>query len=96
MLTLRVTSISGAAPEHPIEARFDSVGGAIGRADDNRLVLPMYLPILVFGGYLLAELANRALGRVRGARVPAGEALPLAAERGQLSSVAARRETTAS
>lgn len=40
MLTLRVTSISGAAPEHPIEARFDSVGGAIGRADDNRLVLP--------------------------------------------------------
>lgn len=40
MLTLRVTSISGATPEHPIEARFDSAGGAIGRADDNRLVLP--------------------------------------------------------
>lgn len=40
MLTLRVTSIGGAAPEHPIEARFDAAGGAIGRADDNRLVLP--------------------------------------------------------
>lgn len=34
---------------------------------DNRLVLPMYLPIVVFGGHALAELATRAVERVRGA-----------------------------
>jgi hypothetical protein len=32
---------------------------------DNRLVLPMYLPIVVFGGYMLAELATRVVERVR-------------------------------
>jgi hypothetical protein len=32
---------------------------------DNRLVLPMYLPIVVFGGYVLAEAGQRAVERVR-------------------------------
>lgn len=40
MLILRVTSLDGAAPGQPIEARFDAAGGTIGRADDNQLVLP--------------------------------------------------------
>jgi FHA domain-containing protein len=40
MLTLRVTSVNGQAPAQPIEATFDAAGGTIGRADDNRLVLP--------------------------------------------------------
>ena len=40
MLTLRVTSLNGQAPTEPIEATFDAAGGTIGRADDNRLVLP--------------------------------------------------------
>jgi hypothetical protein len=33
---------------------------------DNRLVLPMYLPIVVFGGALLAELTGRLVERLRG------------------------------
>jgi hypothetical protein len=33
---------------------------------DNRLVLPMYLPMLVFGGYAVAELASRTIERLRG------------------------------
>jgi 4-amino-4-deoxy-L-arabinose transferase-like glycosyltransferase len=37
---------------------------------DNRLVVPMYLPIIVFGGYLLSEAVLRLLERVRPA-VPA-------------------------
>jgi hypothetical protein len=32
---------------------------------DNRLVLPMYLPILVIAGYGLAELLARAVERIR-------------------------------
>jgi len=32
---------------------------------DNRLVLPMYLPIVVFGGYALSEAAARLLERLR-------------------------------
>ena len=32
---------------------------------DNRLVLPMYLPIVVFSGYALSELAIRAVERAR-------------------------------
>jgi hypothetical protein len=41
---------------------------------DNRLVLPMYLPIVVFGGYALAELATRIVVRARGP-APARRAL---------------------
>ena len=33
---------------------------------DNRLVLPMYLPVVVFGGYAVAEVLTRAVERVRG------------------------------
>ena len=44
---------------------------------DNRLVLPMYLPIVVFGGYAVAELLTRAVERVR-ADAPAR---PVLAER---------------
>jgi hypothetical protein len=33
---------------------------------DNRLVLPMYLPIVVFGGYAIAELFTRLIERLRG------------------------------
>jgi Dolichyl-phosphate-mannose-protein mannosyltransferase/PA14 domain len=33
---------------------------------DNRLVLPMYLPMLVLGGYAVAELASRTIERLRG------------------------------
>lgn len=33
---------------------------------DNRLVLPMYLPIVVFGGYAVSELLTRAIERARG------------------------------
>jgi hypothetical protein len=64
---------------------------------DNRLVLPMYLPIVVFGGYLLAEGAIRLTARVRGGSDPANS-IALATDGGQLvpgpagSSVAAARE----
>jgi hypothetical protein len=37
---------------------------------DNRLVVPMYLPIIVFGGYILAEAGQRAVERVRRAAPP--------------------------
>ena len=40
MLTLRVTSLNGAALPRPIEAAFGEAGGTIGRADANGLVLP--------------------------------------------------------
>jgi hypothetical protein len=33
---------------------------------DNRLVLPMYLPITVFAGYAISDLVTRAIERVRG------------------------------
>jgi hypothetical protein len=33
---------------------------------DNRLVLPMYLPIVVFGGYAVAEFVGRLFERLRG------------------------------
>jgi hypothetical protein len=33
---------------------------------DNRLVLPMYLPIVVFGGYAVSRVVTRLLDRLRG------------------------------
>lgn len=40
MITLTVTSFNGAPSETPLSASFDELGGTIGRADTNQLVLP--------------------------------------------------------
>jgi 4-amino-4-deoxy-L-arabinose transferase-like glycosyltransferase len=50
---------------------------------DNRLVLPMYLPIIVFGGYVAAVTGVWLLGRVRGENA-ASRPLALATEVGHL------------
>ncbi|MFN8632484.1 MAG: glycosyltransferase family 39 protein [Chloroflexota bacterium] len=42
---------------------------------DNRLVLPMYLPIVVFGGYAISEALGRLFERVRGG-IPKREMRP--------------------
>ncbi|MCC7368453.1 MAG: glycosyltransferase family 39 protein [Chloroflexi bacterium] len=63
---------------------------------DNRLVLPMYLPIIVFGGYLLATVIQRAAapltGRMRADATVAASGLTLATDRGRLTGVATPRE----
>ncbi|MBT9459293.1 MAG: type VI secretion system-associated FHA domain protein TagH [Burkholderiaceae bacterium] len=40
MITLTVTSFNGAPSDIPLSASFDELGGTIGRADTNQLVLP--------------------------------------------------------
>ena len=40
MITLTVASYNGAALPQPLSAQFDEMGGNIGRADNNQLVLP--------------------------------------------------------
>ena len=40
MITLTVASYNGAALAQPLSAQFDEMGGNIGRADTNQLVLP--------------------------------------------------------
>jgi type VI secretion system FHA domain protein len=40
MLTIRAISLNGQAISQPLEAEFDELGGSIGRADGNVLVLP--------------------------------------------------------
>ncbi|HMC14388.1 MAG TPA: FHA domain-containing protein, partial [Albitalea sp.] len=40
MITLTVASYNGAALAQPLAAQFDEMGGNIGRADTNQLVLP--------------------------------------------------------
>ena len=42
---------------------------------DNRLVLPMYLPVTVIAGYAVSELLTRAVERLRGG-APARAMLP--------------------
>jgi FHA domain-containing protein len=40
MLKLEVISYKGIAPQRPISAEFDKVGGSVGRGDINALILP--------------------------------------------------------
>ncbi|MDE3011274.1 MAG: FHA domain-containing protein, partial [Pseudomonadota bacterium] len=40
MIVLKVVSFNGQAPQQPLSAHFDELGGTIGRADTNQLVLP--------------------------------------------------------
>jgi FHA domain-containing protein len=40
MIRLTVSTFNGLAPSQPLSAQFDELGGDIGRADTNRLVLP--------------------------------------------------------
>ena len=59
---------------------------------DNRLVLPMYLPILVFAGYALSEAAAWAVKRARGSSTAANRPFATSAARAEPASVAAPRE----
>lgn len=40
MITIRVVSCNGEAPARPLAVEFDELGGTIGRAETNQLVLP--------------------------------------------------------
>jgi type VI secretion system FHA domain protein len=40
MMTIRAISLNGQPPAQPLQADFDELGGSIGRADGNALVLP--------------------------------------------------------
>ena len=68
---------------------------------DNRLVLPMYLPIVVFAGYAVAALATHGIERLRGDRplprsteAPAAEAT-LLGENGHLRPIVMSRQDRA-
>lgn len=58
---------------------------------DNRLVLPMYLPILVIAGYAVSAVATEVVCRVR----RGGAATPVPAERVQMPPGAAQRQDAA-
>ena len=59
---------------------------------ENRLVLPMYLPILVFAAYTLSEVAVWAVTRARGAGAAVDRSHAISAGRVEPASVAASRE----
>ena len=40
MIRLNVTTFNGLPVSQPLSAQFDELGGDIGRADTNQLVLP--------------------------------------------------------
>ena len=79
MIVLTVLSYSG-VPSEGLSARFDELGGSIGRADNNQLVLPdpersisrLHAKVIFRSGqYAIVDNGSNPIG-VNGAAVPAG------------------------
>ncbi|MCA0244623.1 MAG: type VI secretion system-associated FHA domain protein TagH [Proteobacteria bacterium] len=86
MIVLAVKTYNGAATE-PIEASFDALGGTIGRADSNRLVLPdpdrtisrVHATVAQRSGVFVIEDRGSNPIVVNGSALGKGAAVPLAA-----------------
>ncbi|HSI61221.1 MAG TPA: FHA domain-containing protein, partial [Ideonella sp.] len=85
MITLTVLSFNGQAADAPLSASFDELGGSIGRADTNQLVLPdpersisRVHAQVVFrnGGYAVIDRGSNPIS-VNGKPVGNGREVPL-------------------
>jgi len=79
MIVLTVLSYSG-LPAEGLSARFDELGGSIGRADNNQLVLPdpersisrLHARVVFRGGrYAIVDNGNNPIG-INGTALPSG------------------------
>ena len=86
MLRLDVASFMGQPPAQPISAEFDEMGGSIGRAEGNTLVLPddkRYISRtqaeVAFrgGGYVLRDLGSATPTLVNGTAIGSGNEVPI-------------------
>jgi FHA domain-containing protein len=86
MITIEVTSHNGQRPEVPLAARFDEMGGNIGRLSDNTLVLPdpkryisrVHAAIAFNGGrYVIRDLGTASPVFVNGKPLGNGREAPI-------------------
>jgi type VI secretion system FHA domain protein len=75
MITINIVSFNGQPPAQPVHCEFDEMGGTIGRADGNALVLPdpeRYVSrthaTIAFraGGYVIRDLSSTSPVHVNG------------------------------
>ncbi len=87
MITISVLSCSGQAADSALRADFDELGGTIGRADNNTLVLPdpersisrVHAQVLFRnGGFVIVDRGSNPIG-VNGSQLGNGKEAPLAA-----------------
>ncbi|HEX8615268.1 MAG TPA: type VI secretion system-associated FHA domain protein TagH [Telluria sp.] len=87
MITIKASAFNGQPTTRPIEATFDELGGSIGRANANALVLPdperlisRTHATIVFrnGGYVLRDLGSTSAVQVNGRPVGKGREARLA------------------
>src|SRR5687767_4186708 len=86
MLRLDVASFMGQPPAQAISAEFDEMGGSIGRAEGNTLVLPddkRYISrtqcevAFRSGGYVLRDLGSATPTLVNGTSIGSGNEVPI-------------------
>jgi FHA domain-containing protein len=88
MIRIKIVSCNGQPPAQPVQTEFDEMGGTIGRADGNALVLPDPERIISrthatiafrSGGYVIRDLSSTSPVQVNGRPLGNGREARLAA-----------------